>query len=574
MYQRRVLHHGPDPASEPTALALRAVAGCWFELHRQGGCGAGELLLKDRFPERDEVEIGDWISLEYAEGERWYLGRVEQRAAESPAGVRFRLEGMGIELNEVFPGGFDPELDGVPPHRIGQTDLFSHDPDYAIETYDPASDAADVITLLLERYVLPATHIVHDPLLIEAPPSPSGIESIKFRGEESVRSIIKELAMAARGASWGVDAAGRFFFLQSRTDLLAVLREGRDLTSLEESRDREHLFNRVLFTGDYVYDRRGSSDWIARRSYRFRGNYVQPDSRSVHGERRIRLWIPWIRTPDDALNFVREFFRIYAEPTSRYLLETDGRSTLLKPWEGRVRLEDRNGDVLAVGQLETVRVLFDHVPRFRLEIGPEDPRTLWPEPPEDERWELPDVQRAGGPVSLTENSSSVVTSVGSSSSATSAESEESDDSTGSSDSSSAFSSGFSSSGSSSDPSSGDDSSSDGSSDGSSSAISSSGDNDSSADSSSDSASGSSDDGSSGVSSDGGSSDGSDSDASSGAGSSEAGSSDSGSSDPVNSSDSSDLSGPGGSGGASSGEDSSSVLSGSASESSSLSGSGS
>jgi hypothetical protein len=426
MYERRILHHGSDPASEPSELSLRAVEGCWFELHRQGGCGSGELLLKDRFPERDAVEVGDWISLEYAAGERWYLGRVEERSADSPAGVRLRLEGMGIELNEVFPGGFAEDVDGVPPHRIGRTDLFSNDPDYALETFDFASDAVNVITLLLERYVVPATHIVHEPLLVEGPPTPAATESIKFRGEESVRSIVKQLAMAARGASWGVDAAGEFFFLQRRPEVLAVLQEGRDLTSLAETRDREHLFNRVLFTGDYVYDRRGSSDWIARRAYRFRGNYVQLDSRELHGERRIRMWIPWIRTPEDALAFVREFFREYAAPTSRFLVETAGRSELLRPWEGRVRLEGRDGSVLAVGWVETVRVLFDHVPRFRLEIGPEDPRTLWPEPPEDERWEVPEQQRAGGPVVLTDGpTSDWLTSLDSESSASSAGSEES-----------------------------------------------------------------------------------------------------------------------------------------------------
>ena len=439
MYQRRILHHGSDPAGEPTELSLRAVEGCWFELHRQGGCGSGELLLKDRFPERDAVEVGDWISLEYAEGERWYLGRVEERSADSPAGVRLGLGGMGIELNEVFPGGFAEDVDGVPPHRLGRTDLFSNDPDYALETFDFASDAVNVITLLLERYVIPATHIVHEPSLVEGPPTPAATESIKFRGEESVRSIVKQLAMASRGASWGVDAAGEFFFLQRRPDVLAVLREGRDVTSLAESRDREHLFNRVLFTGDYVYDRRGSSDWIARRAYRFRGNYVQLDSRELHGERRIRMWIPWIRTPEDALAFVREFFREYAAPTSRFLVETAGRSELLRPWEGRVRLEGRDRSVLAVGWVETVRVQFDHVPRFRLEIGPEDPRTLWPEPLEDERWEVPEQQRAGGPVVLTDGpTSDWLTSLDSESSASSAGSEES---TGSEDSSSAESSG-------------------------------------------------------------------------------------------------------------------------------------
>ncbi len=450
MYQRRVLHHGSDPAGEPVELSLRAVEGCWFELHRQGGCGAAELMLKDRFPDRRAVEIGDWISLEYAEGERWYLGRVEERSAESPAGVRLRLEGMGIELNEVFPGGFAEDLDGVPPHRLGRTDLFSLDPDYAAETFDFASDAANVITLLLERYVTAATHIIQEPTLIESPPTPAEVRSIKFRGEESVRSIVKQLAMAARGAAWGVNAAAEFFFLQRRQENLLTLREGRDVTLLEESRDRELLFNRVLLTGDYVYDRRGSSDWVARRAYRFRGNYVEPLSRAEYGERRIRMWVPWIRTPEDALSFVREFFRVYAAPTSRYLVETDGRHALLRPWEGRVRLEDRDGGLLATGLLETVRVLFDHIPRFRLEVGPEDPRALWPEPPEDERWELPEVQRAGGAVTLTDDSSSDLTSFSSESSVTSADSE---NSTGSGESSNGSSSASGSAGSSDGPSS-------------------------------------------------------------------------------------------------------------------------
>ncbi|REJ95467.1 MAG: hypothetical protein DWQ34_06075 [Planctomycetota bacterium] len=406
MFERRILHHGETPTGPAVDISQRAAAGCWFELLRQGGCGAGQLVLKDRFPDRDEIEIGDWISFEYETSDRWYLGRVEERSAVSPAGVSFRLEGMGIELNEVFPGGFSVDAEGVPPHRFGRTDLFSNDPDYPLETFDSASVAADVVTLLLQRYVTPATHIAHDAGLIESPPDPATVASLKFRGEESVRSIVKELAMVARGSSWGVNAEGVFFFLQQREETALTLREGRDVTLLEESRDREHLFNRVLLTGDYVYDVRNSSGIIARRAYRFRGNFVQPDSRELHGERRIRMWIPWLRTPEDSIAFIREFFRIYSQPTSRYLVETDGRSALLQPWLGRVRLEDRDGNEIVTSHVEAVRVEFDRVPRFRLELGSGDPRTLWPEPPEDERWELPEAQIAGGKLSLTDASSS------------------------------------------------------------------------------------------------------------------------------------------------------------------------
>ena len=429
MYARRILHHGPDPANSPTEISSRVVEGCWFELHRQGGCGAGELSLKDDFSERNLIEIGDWISCEYEAGERWYLGRVEQRTATSPAGVRLRLEGMGIELNEVFPGGFAVDDEDVPPHRFGRTDLFVNDPDYAVETYDTASDVSDLVRLLMQRYVAPATHVQYVPGLVEPPVDPAGLESVKFRGEESARSILKQLAVAARGAAWGVNASGKFFFLQPNMGSLTVLREGRDVTSLAESRDREMLFNRLLLTGDYVYDVI-ETGWIARRAYRFRGNYVQPESRDLHGERRIRLWIPWLRTPDDALLFAREFFRTYAQPTSRYDVETKDRRTLLLPWTGLVRLEDRDGGLLALSQLESVRVLFDRVPRFRMELGPVDPRTLWPEPPEDERWELPEVQQGGGKVSLTEDSSSGLS--GSSASGSSGESGSSATSAGSS----------------------------------------------------------------------------------------------------------------------------------------------
>ncbi len=246
------------------------MAGCWFELHRQGGCGAGEVVLRDEFPQRAAIEVGDWLSFEAAAGERWYLGRVEERRAVSPAEVRFRLEGMSIELGEVFPGGFARDADGVPPHRYAQTDLFPHDPDHSLETLDSVATVDELVRRLLEQYVVPATHIVHNPTRIETPQPPAPVTSLKFRGEESVRAILKELALRAQ-AAWGVDVAGEFFFLQPRREPVTVWREGRDLTALHETRDREHLFNRVLLTGDYVYDPMDTVDNIAQRSYRWRG---------------------------------------------------------------------------------------------------------------------------------------------------------------------------------------------------------------------------------------------------------------------------------------------------------------
>lgn len=385
---RRILHFSPGPTDFVALLNDRAVAGAWFELHRQGGCGAGELRLKDDFTFRFNIGPGDWIAFEYTESDRWYLGRVENVTATSPAGVTLRLEGMGVQLNEVFPGGFQADSDAAPPHRYANTDLFFNDPDYLQETVDSVDAPHDAVTLLCNQYVAPRTDITINPTLIEAADPPGDLTSLKFRGEESVRAALKDLAVRARNASWGVDHTGAFFFLRPRLTPLVTWREGRDLLSLEMNRDRDLLFNRVLLTGDYVYDAPVNSDVATRGFYRWRGNYIQPASRTAYGEKRIRLWIPWIRTATDSQAFVSNFFNTYAQPLARYSIEVAS-TTLPRPWLGAVRLQDRNGNTLITMQVETIRVQFDHTPRFRLELGAQDPRILWPEPPHDERWEIP-----------------------------------------------------------------------------------------------------------------------------------------------------------------------------------------
>ena len=402
MSTRRILHHGPTPSGTPVLLSDRAIGGCWFELHRQGGCGAGELVLQREFQERGAIEIGDWISCEGAVGQRWYLGRVEECRYQYPGLMRLRLAGMSIELNEVFPGGFDTSPPERQPQRYGATDLFSNDPDRNWEAAHAVSSIDAFVRLLLQQHVVNKTNITYLPGLVEAPHRPVKTLTAKFRGEESLRSILKDLALRAQ-ASWGVDAFGRFFFLRRRISVQSTFRLGRDLVSLEETRDRELIFNRLLLTGDYIYDHRDNSSQIARRVYRWRANYFEPDSCQAFGNRRLRLWVPWMRTQSDSVAFAREFFRTYSQPTARYAVETLPQSTLLIPWEGPVTIEDASGAQLSTGVIEKVRVLFDHAPRFRLEVGPEDPREQWPEPPQDERWELPDhVPSNGGDISLTD----------------------------------------------------------------------------------------------------------------------------------------------------------------------------
>ncbi len=288
--------------------------------------------------------------------------------------------GMSIELNEIFPGGFGASPPEQRPHRYGATDLFSNDPDRLWEVAFPATTLHDLVRLLLTHHVQSQSHIQYVPSRVEVPRVPTTAQSVKFRGEESIRSILKDLAMRAQ-ANWGVDAQGQFFFIRRRTSLQLTLQLGRDLLSCEELRDRELLFNRLLLTGDYIYDKRDQSEQIARRVYRWRANYFEPTSCRRHGNCRLRLWVPWIRTQADSLSFAREFFRQYAEPTPRFFVETIPGQPILLPWEGEVALEDSQGLLIGRGIVDKVRVQFDHAPRMRLEIGPEDPREQWPEPP-------------------------------------------------------------------------------------------------------------------------------------------------------------------------------------------------
>lgn len=400
-FDRRVVRYGSFPWELGSSLAGSAIQGCWFELHRQGGCGAGRLRLGEEFSDRGVIDVGDWVSLEYGEGDRWYLGRVEERVARSPAGVTLELQGLAEELGGVFPGGFGP--DDEAPHIYRATDLFSEDPDYSLETVDSVTRAEDVVQLMLAQLVAGGrTHIQVDPERIETSANAADVVSMKFRGEESLRSILKDLALRCGGVAWGVDESGDFFWLNPRTAVLQSFREGDNVLTLDETISRDSAINRVLLTGDYVYEVSDDLQMVSR----WRGNYIQPQSIAQYGERRIRIWAPWIRTETDSLALVTEFFRKYARPRPVYRIEVSSQ-TLPRPWEGCVQLFDRTGVELITANPETVRVEFDHVPKMTMTLGLEDPHELWPEPPHDERWETPrNRRRRDGRVSLTESGTS------------------------------------------------------------------------------------------------------------------------------------------------------------------------
>lgn len=406
MPYQRVIHYGPSPDELTGSLSDRAVAGCWFELRRWGGCGDGELRLRNRFPERDDIIVGDWVSFEYQDGDRWYLARVTERRADSAAGILLKLQGMGAQFDHVFPGGFGSEADGVAPHRYGCTELFPEDPDAPHENIDCISRPEDLIRLLLEQYLSLATDIVIDEDLIEDATTAAEVVELKLRGTETASSILRDLALRARNASWGVDELGRFYLLQRRDSIAAEWQEGRDLVSLRELVDEDLIFNRVLLTGGLVYADCGAPPC---GTFRWQGNYLQPQSREQYGERRIRLSIPWIRTSADSQAFVREFFRIYAQATPHYRVEVAQQSLLLRPWLSSVQVLDREGNVLATGQPEVVRVQFDHTPKFRLDLGPLDPRQLWAVPHDGDVWPIAGSDESGfggGPIDVTSDAAS------------------------------------------------------------------------------------------------------------------------------------------------------------------------
>uniref|UniRef100_A0A7C4LK61 Uncharacterized protein n=1 Tax=Schlesneria paludicola TaxID=360056 RepID=A0A7C4LK61_9PLAN len=381
-FRRRVLRYGPAPHQLQETLGERVIAGCWFELLRQGGCGEGQLTLHQAFADRHALQVGQWIACEFDDGDRWYLGRIEQRRSQWPVGITLKLRGMGVQLEEVFPGGFGIRADGRRPHRYSRSDRFYDDPDYLRETADVIQRPEDVVRLLLEQYVTPRTNILAVPDLIENAPLAAEIVSLKFHGEDAVQAILRDLALRVRGAAWGVDEQGRFFFLPPRSLPIATVQVGQATVRVVEIQDREDLFNRVLLTGGYEY---GGGDSAADVVRRWRGNYWNPHSVARFGERRIHLNVPWIRTPEDSRQFVREFFRVYAAPVTRYLVDVFGAVSCPRPWLGPVRLLDRDGSELLHTDIERIRVQFDSTPVLQMELGPRDPRQGWSAAPHADR---------------------------------------------------------------------------------------------------------------------------------------------------------------------------------------------
>jgi len=369
-----------------------------FELLRQGGCGQGEITLKDDWTMRGGVSVGDWVAMDYnanAAG-RWYLGRVEQIEEVSPKGVTCLLQGPSIQLYELFPGGYANQDANAPPHLIAKSDYFTADPDRSAQTWDTVSQPFEVVNLLYNRFVQPRT-IATTKLVNEANPA-VGLESLVFRSEESVGSIIRGLATHAHGASWGVTQDRVFFFLNKYTTNIATLQEGVNCESFSVTTDQSLIYNSIRITGGYIYNENGG---FSRAQWKF----INFPSRAQYGERRITIMLPWLRRNLDAINFTDRFFRTYKNPTKRYTVThkrdtsvelpyNNGLSGMPRPWEGQVTILDKNGTQLARTMFERIHCEFNHVPVFRVTLGPEDPQ--FSVPSELHRWELPTTELGPG----------------------------------------------------------------------------------------------------------------------------------------------------------------------------------
>jgi hypothetical protein len=410
MFTRRVLHYSPGPADYVADLSDRVAAGAWFELRRQGGCGDGELVLLDDGCTEGDIAVGDWIVFDDGGASRWYQGQVRGRVRVGSHAWRLTLAGMGRQLDDVFPGGFGTGVaDGVGPHRYSQVDDFPDDPDAGDETVDAVTEPVDVVRLMVPQYVEPQTDITYDASLVETPVFLSTVMSLKIRGEESAAEILRDLAMRSRNVSWGVNADGKFFFLRPRSDLLATFQLGTDVVSMRRSSRKAMLFNRVLLTGGYIYgppDDPFDPDGTPRPVHRWRGHYIQPESRDANGRHEIEIFLPWIRTQEDSIEFCREFFNVYADPRETFDIDVADQTTLLQPWDGCIRLLDANGGVLYDGSFETIRVQFDGSPRLHIHLGPPDPLAIWPRPLQPERTLIPAIPIAGSVISSSSNSSS------------------------------------------------------------------------------------------------------------------------------------------------------------------------
>ncbi|CAB4162439.1 hypothetical protein UFOVP785_39 [uncultured Caudovirales phage] len=333
-----------------------------FDLLRQGGCGGGSFHLDMAFEDEDCPSVGQWIKCSYKSGSTWYLGRIEEVTASSPSGVDVRTFGTWSVVSEIQVGG-NSWWSGTP-QTFGKYDYFTNDPDHATQVYTAVSDMQTMIQILYDDYISVWPGGATDLLMIDAPDAVGTFSSMTFRGGESLSQIIRSLADASGGASYGITADNKFFFVPIITTTQATYREGTTC-DIKKSTNRGNMYNRLVINGGYVYGVNGDPSFYAFE-------YHQEDAASVatYGAKTLTVKLPWIRSYIDAQNFANGFLDRYAGVTTQYTVDTVAGGSPLNPWGGLVALQGVTGSTLATEPFDTCKVTFNEAPTFSFTTGP------------------------------------------------------------------------------------------------------------------------------------------------------------------------------------------------------------
>lgn len=371
-----------DVLNDTADMAGSRVVHAEFEHLRAGGCGGGSFQLTNTLINRD-IDVGMFIRCSYESGTVWYVGRVEEVGYNSPAGLTVRTFGLFGMLSDVVVGGLYFGGADRLPHVYAQSDWFIDDPDHSLQSFDTCSRYDDFVTMLYNQYVQPNLPFISLGTVIQPDVDSliNGFQSQTFRGGDSVGQIIRHAATQMNNASFGVNVNNELFMFPKSGLLLDTFQEGVDCRELNYKRDKSLQYTRIWLTGDYVYYNNGSD------FYRYQAVIRDVTADEVYGNKPIKLYVPWIRTVEEAFDFARGFFDQYAQPTTRVSFKTTAQSSLLVPHSGKIRVRDRDGTELANDYFSRVKIDFDAVPIFTIELGPEE--IQFGTPPEPNRWELP-----------------------------------------------------------------------------------------------------------------------------------------------------------------------------------------
>lgn len=368
------------------------VEHCEFELLRQGGCGSGQITLSKAF-EYPELELGQWIKCSYSAGDAWYFGRIEDIDWNSPSGISINLYGPMSLLSNILIGGSGGEFSpsqGVP-EVWARSDYFLNDPDRSTQEFETVSFWWEIADQIYNQYIVPRTNIGKD--TIQQPPLEDGVFSTIFRGGVSITQALRQIALSSYGSSYGVNADNDFFFIpknsggwpnsSSQADVLFTFQDGLDLSKVKKRQDTSLLVNVIHLVGGTVYGISPVFDvgpevpgfaqiTLNPGFFTFRAVVKDAASIGIYGEHMTEIYIPWIRTVQDALWFGERFFERYARPTTRFQVTTLPQSVLVKPWEGDLKIRDKDGNDVFVDEFHRVQVVFDEAPFFTLYGGAEE----------------------------------------------------------------------------------------------------------------------------------------------------------------------------------------------------------